>query len=108
MRVGTSLPSIYNVRRALNRASGRARGAHGLHATWASRVEDGAYLLLMWLPVVLPLLFVMGIVRFVAELRRYLATRRAIHLMWCGVFLLPPLSLAWFVLRVVLGAGLTH
>ena len=53
----------------------------------------------------LPLLFVLGIVRFVAELRRYLATRRIIHLMWCGVLLLPPLSLAWFVLRVVLGAG---
>src|SRR5215471_18343295 len=52
------------------------RGAHGLHATWASRLEDVAYLLLMWLPVVLPLLFVIGLVRFVTELRRYLATRR--------------------------------
>jgi len=81
------------------------RGAHGLHPTWASRFEDGAYLVLMWLPVVLPLLFVVGLVRFVAELRRYLATRRVIHLMWCGVLLLPPLSVAWFVLRVVLGTG---
>jgi len=81
------------------------RGAHGLHPTWASRVEDAAYLLLMWLPVLLPLLFVIGMFRFVTELRRYLATRRLIHLMWCGVLLLPPLSVAWFVLRVVLGAG---
>ena len=59
----------------------------------------------MWLPVLLPLLFVIGMFRFVTELRRYLATRRLIHLMWCGVLLLPPLSVVWFVLRVVLGAG---
>ena len=82
-----------------------SRGAHGLHATWASRFEEAAYLLLMWLPVVLPLLFAIGLVRFVTELRRYLATRRVIHLMWCGVLLLPPLSVAWFILRVVLSAG---
>ena len=80
-------------------------GAHGLHQTWASRFEDWAFLLLMWLPMLLPLLLVAGLVRFVAELRRYLATRRVIHLMWCGVLLLPALSVAWFLLRVVLGAG---
>jgi hypothetical protein len=88
------------------RLADATRGAHGLHPTWASRFEEGAYLALMWLPVVLPLLFVLGLVRFVTELRRYLATRRMIHLMWCGVLLLPPLSVAWFVVRLVLGARL--
>jgi hypothetical protein len=81
------------------------RGAHGLHQTWASRFEDWAFVLLMWLPLVLPLLLVAGLVRFVAELRRYLATRRVIHLMWCGVLLMPALSVVWFVLRVMLGVG---
>jgi len=80
-----------------------ARGAHGLHQTWASRIEDWAFMALMWLPVLLPLVLVAGLVRFVAELRRYLATRRVIHLMWCAVMLLPALSVAWFVFRVVLG-----
>ena len=82
-----------------------AKHARGLHQTWASRFEDWAFLLLMWLPILLPLLFIAGLVRFVTELRRYLATRRVIHLMWCGVMLLPALSVAWFVLRVVIGAG---
>jgi hypothetical protein len=81
------------------------RGAHGLHQTWASRVEDWAFLLLMWLPVLMLLMFVVGMVRFVSELKAYLATKRVVHLMWCGVLLLPALSVAWFVLRVVLGVG---
>ena len=80
-----------------------ARGARGLHQTWSSRIEDWAFLALMWLPVLLPLVFVAGLFRFVAELRRYLVTRRVIHLMWCGVMLLPALSVAWFVFRVVFG-----
>lgn len=82
-----------------------SHGAHGLRQTWASRAEDGAFLALLWLPLLLPLLLIAGLVRFVVELRRYLATRRVIHLMWCGVLLLPALSVAWFVLRVVLRAG---
>jgi hypothetical protein len=82
-----------------------AHGAHGLHQTWASRFEDWAFLALMWVPILLPLLFVVGLVRFVTELKRYLVTRRVIHLMWCGVLLLPALSVAWFVLRVVFGVG---
>jgi len=82
-----------------------AHGARGLHQTWASRAEDWAYLALMWLPMLLPLLLVLGLVRFVVELRRYLATRRVIHLMWCVVLLLPALSVVWFFLRVVLGSG---
>jgi hypothetical protein len=81
------------------------RGAHGLHQTWASRVEDWAFLLLMWLPVLMLLMLVVGMVRFVSELKAYLATKRVVHLMWCGVLLLPALSVAWFVLRVVLGVG---
>lgn len=82
-----------------------AHGARGLRQAWSSRAEDWAYLALMWLPMLLPLLLVLGLVRFVVELRRYLATRRVIHLMWCGVLLLPALSVLWFVLRVVFGAG---
>jgi len=85
------------------RLAAAARGARGLHQTWASRIEDWAFVALMWLPVLLPLMLVAGLVRFVTELRRYLATRRVIHLMWCGVMLLPALSVAWFVFRVVLG-----
>ena len=86
-----------------------ARGAHGLHQTWASRLEDWAFLALMWLPVLLPLMLIAGLVRFVTELRRYLATRRVIHLMWCGVMLLPALSVVWFEFRVVLsGRALGH
>src|SRR5262245_8870617 len=80
-------------------------GAHGLHQTWASRLEDGAYLLLMWMPILLLIGLVAGLVRFVIELRRYLATRRVIHLMWCVVLMLPALSVVWFVFRVVFGAG---
>ena len=80
-------------------------GAHGLHQTWGSRFEDWAYLALMWLPLLLVLCLVVGLVKFVIELKRYMATRRVIHLMWCGVLLLPALSIVWFVARVVLGAG---
>jgi len=79
------------------------QGAHGLHPTWAARCEDWAYLGLMWLPLLLPLGLIAGLVRFVIELKRYLATRRVIHLMWCGVMLLPALSVVWFLARVVLG-----
>jgi hypothetical protein len=87
------------------RLADATHGAHGLHQTWASRCEDWAFVVLMWLPILLPLMLVAGLVRFVAELRRYLATRRVIHLMWCGVLLLPALSVGWFILRLVLGAG---